>query len=120
MSRRLKNALAHYPMTSDLTIVCEGRGFKVHKLIVLPRSSVIATMFKHNTIERQTNIITTIRSIAVQSHVGSPSSTARCTGFSTHSSVAGTGSPKPQDLHDGLVEHARVYAIAEYYGADEL
>jgi len=42
---------------SDLTIVCQGRGFKVHKAILCPQSEVISKLCDIDMLERKTGVI---------------------------------------------------------------
>ena len=42
---------------SDLTIICYGRGFKVHKVILCPQSDVISKMCDNDMQERMTGTI---------------------------------------------------------------
>ena len=40
-------ALRKSPSTTDVTIICDEKEFRVHKMILSARSSVFATMFCH-------------------------------------------------------------------------
>lgn len=133
---------------SDLTIICDGRHFRVHKVIVCTASPVLAAACDHDMREARTGILehkefdaaTVERMISYiykKSYSITPTESSQAHGVTSGSNqrtitaiVVETAtedlpvleelllSPKQQAKarnHTRVIEHARVYAIAEYY-----
>ncbi|KAI7282061.1 hypothetical protein KC345_g3723 [Hortaea werneckii] len=115
---------------SDLTIECEGRVFKVHKLIVSTRSPVLARAIANGFQESQTNVIkhsqhdadTMERMIAyiykgdyqlpLAPNVTVPNNMPGASGTANELAITGSNAR--------LIVHARVYALADYYDVQGL
>ncbi|KAI1751272.1 hypothetical protein F4782DRAFT_547687 [Xylaria castorea] len=123
---------------SDLTLVCEGREFRVHKAIICMQSPVIATALKSKFKEAETNTMEVIfpftamkrmlhymytGDYAVESteHVSLPQSVQPnpANGSEQLAQSAqitdGEEQPTATTVSEALICHARVNSIADYY-----
>lgn len=57
LSKDFKNLFSNTD-TCDVTFQVEDQSYKAHKVVLIARSPVFAAMFRHNSLEKQTGIIT--------------------------------------------------------------
>ncbi|KAI6813273.1 hypothetical protein KC340_g17926 [Hortaea werneckii] len=111
---------------SDLTIKCEGRVFKVHKLIVSTRSPVLARASSNGFLESHTNVIEHVQYDAdtvermieyiYTVNYGLPTApTIRVPSYVPGGNGATTNDLAIIGVNAKLIIHARLYAIANYY-----
>ncbi|KAL7792146.1 hypothetical protein V8C37DRAFT_380910 [Trichoderma ceciliae] len=128
---------------SDLTLVCQGQDFKIHKLVACPQSPVFAAAVKGEFKEAQTGVIhielfdsETVRRMVEflytgnydnQSQEQSKAVTAAPRGVKSQhedsSAPKATGANPPVATlvpAEDMLHHVRVNAIADYYGIQGL
>ncbi|PTB43603.1 hypothetical protein M441DRAFT_164245 [Trichoderma asperellum CBS 433.97] len=134
---------------SDLKLTCQGKEFKIHKLVACSQSSVIATALKGDFKEAQSSVINielfdaeTVRRMVEYLYTGDydqfkeASNVAAATSAATPSppnTVQSQGSPAPANtapantapatpalVAKGTLHHVQVNAIADYYGIQGL
>ncbi|KAI7319637.1 hypothetical protein KC315_g9666 [Hortaea werneckii] len=116
---------------SDLTIKCEGRVFKVHKLIVSTRSPVLARASSNGFLESHTNVIEhvqydadtverMIEYIYTVNYELPTAPTIRVPSYVPGGNGATTNDLAIIGVNAKLIIHARLYAIANYYDIPSL
>ncbi|KAI0405966.1 hypothetical protein F4802DRAFT_596639 [Xylaria palmicola] len=122
---------------SDLTIMCEGQEFHVHKAIVCTQSPIIAAAMKSNFKEAKTNTIEvnfdliTLKCMLDYLYKGDYeekptgfakplSSTSTLPGPASITPQQGSKEPPDTSINDILLYHAYVNFIADYYAVGGL
>ncbi|KAL7921810.1 hypothetical protein ACQKWADRAFT_294510 [Trichoderma austrokoningii] len=129
---------------SDLTLACQGREFKIHRLVACSQSPVIATALNGDFKEAQSGVITielfdeeTVRRLVEYLYTGdydqikkpknappdtTPSTSPSATVESQNSSSPAARAPSTpaKRVTKDTLHHVQVNAIADYYGIQGL
>lgn len=124
---------------SDLTIICRGREFKVHKHIICPKSDIISNKCKAKMREGRTGVMVhdefddhTVERMISWAYMGDYGVSLRHKGylpldgdFDTLGQDDGDIIIRPERMPDistasSLINHARVHGLADYYQMADL